>query len=60
MNSTRDICSPCVKGMVQPDLISSPENGDTSATACFKPTTDCLAQGISESKVELFGQHYTI
>ncbi|OPL33111.1 hypothetical protein AM593_01041, partial [Mytilus galloprovincialis] len=44
MNSTRDICSPCVKGMVQPDLISSPENGDTSATACFKPTTDCLAQ----------------
>ncbi|VDI45089.1 Hypothetical predicted protein [Mytilus galloprovincialis] len=46
MNSTRDICSPCVRGMVQPDLISSPVNGDTSVTACFKPETDCLAEGI--------------
>ncbi|CAG2234429.1 unnamed protein product [Mytilus edulis] len=55
MNSTRDICSRCVKGMVQPDLISSPENGDTSATACFKPTTDCLAQDITSKRIVVEG-----
>ncbi|XP_063410010.1 uncharacterized protein LOC134693208 isoform X1 [Mytilus trossulus] len=51
MNSTRDLCSPCVDTMVQPDLISSPVNGDTSATACFKPTTECLAQDMTYKRI---------
>ncbi|XP_052081530.1 uncharacterized protein LOC127719461 isoform X3 [Mytilus californianus] len=50
VNSTRDLCRPCVDGMVQPDLISSSVKGSTSDTACFRPENDCLAQDITNKR----------
>ena len=40
---TRDVCVVCSAGYVQPDVISS--TGDPNTTSCFKPTSACLAEG---------------
>ena len=40
---TRDVCVACSPGYVQPDVISS--TADPNTTSCFKPTSPCLAEG---------------
>ena len=42
-NFTRDACVVCSAGYVQPDVISS--TADPNTTSCFKPTSACLSEG---------------
>jgi hypothetical protein len=42
-NFTRDACVACSPGYVQPDVISS--TADLNTTSCFKPTSPCLSEG---------------
>ena len=42
-NFTRDACVVCSAGYVQPDVISS--TADPNTTSCFKPTSGCFSEG---------------
>ena len=47
-NFTRDACVVCSAGYVQPDVISS--TADPNTTSCFKPTSPCFSEELTYSR----------
>ena len=47
-NFTRDACVVCSAGYVQPDVISS--TADPNTTSCFKPISLCLSEDLTYSR----------
>ncbi|XP_052081523.1 uncharacterized protein LOC127719459 isoform X2 [Mytilus californianus] len=47
---TKDICTSCANGLVQPDLISSSPKGNQNETKCFAPVKKCDGNEIKYSR----------